>query len=301
MQVFFFPVRRDLRVILAGWNTKISARDSNYGTRIDLVLVTPGLLPWIKSGDIMPSLKGSDHCPTYIDLHDHIEMAGRGSVTLSEVMHFQANTEPPRLAAKFWEELKGRQTLHTFFAGSKPLQEANSGSFTTAHPSEVGDKSKSPTLAEVQSPVSNVILPSGCPPLSTIAKRKIRADQDSPGMKKPKAGQAKLSFFFANPTTLDVEYSPSVQPEIETLVDHFESDHLLALQLSQEDVTSQTPSSSKERGKSTKQVWANMLAPIPPPCCVVHNEPGKELTVTKTGPNKGKRFFICSRYCLCST
>ena len=27
----------------------------------------------------------------------------------------------------------------------------------------------------------------------------------------------------------------------------------------------------------------------------MHNEPAKELTVTKPGPNKGKQFFICSR------
>ena len=51
---------------------RIQARETNYGTRVDYILVTKGLLPWISYGDIQPALKGSDHCPIYIDLHDEI-------------------------------------------------------------------------------------------------------------------------------------------------------------------------------------------------------------------------------------
>ena len=49
-----------------GWNTKISAHKTNYGVRIDYVLVTPGLLPWIKASNIQLSIKGSDHCPVFV-------------------------------------------------------------------------------------------------------------------------------------------------------------------------------------------------------------------------------------------
>lgn len=37
-------------------------------TRVDYILVTPGLIPWIKAADIQASVKGSDHCPIYVDL-----------------------------------------------------------------------------------------------------------------------------------------------------------------------------------------------------------------------------------------
>lgn len=106
-----------------GWNTKISARDSNYGTRIDYILITHGLLPWIKAADIQPGVKGSDHCPVYIDLHDEI-IDGQGStIRLRDVLGFKSglngNREPPRLAAKFWDEYSGKQTLLDKFFSKK--------------------------------------------------------------------------------------------------------------------------------------------------------------------------------------
>lgn len=65
----FWPDRKGMYTC---WNTKLSARETNYGTRIDFVLVTPGLLPWIKAADTLPSIKGSDHCPVFVDFHDEI-------------------------------------------------------------------------------------------------------------------------------------------------------------------------------------------------------------------------------------
>jgi len=101
-----------------GWNTKISARESNYGTRIDFILVTPGLVPWVKAADIQPQIKGSDHCPVYVDLWDEITQPDGTVLKLSSVIGAQADdgdpVEPPRLAAKFWEEYK-QKLLSTFF------------------------------------------------------------------------------------------------------------------------------------------------------------------------------------------
>ena len=55
-----------------GWNTKISALETNYGTRIYYVLIIRGLLPWVKAADVQPHIKGSNHCPVCLDLHDQI-------------------------------------------------------------------------------------------------------------------------------------------------------------------------------------------------------------------------------------
>lgn len=99
---------------------KIQARETNYGTRVDYILVTKGLLPWITHGDIQPSLKGSDHCPIYIDLRDEVTSELGGTVYLRDVMKQSADLkEPPRIAAKFWDEYSGKQTvLSAFFARS---------------------------------------------------------------------------------------------------------------------------------------------------------------------------------------
>jgi AP endonuclease 2 len=103
---------------IPGWNTKISARETNYGTRIDYVLVTPGLMPWIKAADIQPSIKGSDHCPVFVDLHDEITTDAGEKLVLRELMHMGADSakrEPPRLAVKYWPEFQGKQMLMSNF------------------------------------------------------------------------------------------------------------------------------------------------------------------------------------------
>ncbi|KAG6883661.1 hypothetical protein C0993_004870 [Termitomyces sp. T159_Od127] len=99
----FWPDRKGMYTC---WNTKISARESNYGTRIDYVMVTRGLLPWVKAADIQPHIKGSDHCPVYVDLHDEIVDSNGETIRLQDVMRAQT-TEPPRIASRFWDEPVG--------------------------------------------------------------------------------------------------------------------------------------------------------------------------------------------------
>jgi AP endonuclease-2 len=98
---------------------KIMARETNYGTRVDYILVTPGLLPWIKHGDIQPSLKGSDHCPIYIDLHETIvDSEGRTRTLKEEIGNVNPERrEPARLASRNWDEYSGKQKLLSSFFG----------------------------------------------------------------------------------------------------------------------------------------------------------------------------------------
>ncbi|KAJ3226733.1 DNA-(apurinic or apyrimidinic site) lyase 2, partial [Chytriomyces hyalinus] len=65
------------------WNTLIDARRGNFGTRIDYILVSPALLPWFASCDILPEVMGSDHCPVEALFREkHPELG----VTLSEAL-----------------------------------------------------------------------------------------------------------------------------------------------------------------------------------------------------------------------
>ncbi|KAF9269129.1 DNase I-like protein [Marasmius fiardii PR-910] len=115
----FHPERKGMYTC---WNTKISARDSNYGTRIDYILITPNLVPWIKAADIQPQIKGSDHCPVYIDLHDELIGKDGNTLKLKDVLSNAGDTknEPPRLATRFWDEYSGKQKLlSSFFGGGK--------------------------------------------------------------------------------------------------------------------------------------------------------------------------------------
>jgi AP endonuclease 2 len=117
------------------------------------------------------------------------------------------------------------------------------------------------------------------------------------------AGQTKLSTFFAPPST-STSGSGMKQEGTEGDTDlnegqdqvQLEADYQLALELStsQESQSSSTPP-IKPNGVQATTAWSHLLAPLQPPNCLIHNEPAKELTVMKAGPNKGKNFFICSR------
>ncbi|KAG6864016.1 hypothetical protein C0991_001083 [Blastosporella zonata] len=359
------------------WNTKISARDSNYGTRIDYIMITRGLLPWVKAADIQPQIKGSDHCPVYLDLHDEIVDASGVTIKLQDAMGFKTGSsqEPPRIASKFWDEYSGKQKLLQHFFGKSPSAAPTASTSTStssvtdprdnhgvsepsnqrlaAEVTEPPPSSEGPTPNEALSlplltpPVtqpsqptkssqSSVPPPLSPPPVpqtsqpakssqsstSTTLKRKLTTDtltRGSSSKKKPKQSvekknvnaQATLASFFAKPKTLVKAPSisstatstdtpkPQEPDDVEAPVAgandvDIDADHRLALLVSSEEAG--PPRHPSVESIAAKQVWSNLMAPIQPPKCTVHGESAKELTVTKPGPNKGKKFFICSRY-----
>jgi AP endonuclease 2 len=224
-----------------GWNTKISARETNYGTRIDYVLVTPGLIPWIKAADIQPSIKGSDHCPVFVDLYDQITTDAGGKLSLCDLMHMGVDSvkrEPPRLAVKYWPEFLGKQTLMSNFFTKRgaevlpPTAPANALSpLATASDAlneqpqlvsvEEQSTSKATQVSSSSQPDTEPSLsPSPISPASTQAsfkpsqesrekshKRPSTGTSTAAGASKPKklkAGQSKLSSFFTKPTAASI-------------------------------------------------------------------------------------------------
>jgi len=153
-------------LLLPGRRKGLTFRPSNYGSRIDYILCSPGLRPWIKGGDIQNKVFGSDHCPVYIDLHDSI------TTPSGEVLHIkdQLNPpnrapstaplyptdsprtapEPPRFATKFMDEFSGKQqTLKSFFGGGRKKSESVISPSPTPTPSEV--VSSTPAIPPSQS------------------------------------------------------------------------------------------------------------------------------------------------------
>jgi AP endonuclease-2 len=312
---------------------KISARETNYGTRVDYILVTPGILPWIKHGDIQPSLKGSDHCPIYIDLHDEITTDAGEQLFLRDVLPMDGNREnPPRLAARRWEEFSGKQTLLSTFFGkgnnlhppiNSPLS-SHSPAPDTQLPRESSDAAQPdhtqpavviPPLTHrslssresvctstsqiiASSQYSNPISSRQTAPPASSAKRK---SSDNPAKKVPKklkGGQSKLSSFFAQPSVSPPCSQEFSSGNITNHRDYIDSDYQLALELSaslENPLSQGLLASAMPSASQSKAAWSQLMAPVQPPNCLVHGEPAKEHTVNKPGPNKGKTFFLCSR------
>lgn len=114
-------------------------RSSNYGTRIDYVLITPGLLPWIKHSATAPQIKGSDHCPVYIDLHDSITAEDGTQRHLWNELNPPSRTpagpdpDPPTFAGRFWPEF-AHKLLSSFF-GNKSVATSSPAPSPTPQPS----------------------------------------------------------------------------------------------------------------------------------------------------------------------
>ena len=86
------------------WSTLTSARSTNYGTRIDYVLIGQNLVSHLIDAGIMPDVKGSDHCPVYAELS----------------ISFRAADKPPSLCSSYWPEFAGKQkTISACFTSVK--------------------------------------------------------------------------------------------------------------------------------------------------------------------------------------
>ncbi|KAG0241221.1 Class II abasic (AP) endonuclease [Mortierella sp. GBA43] len=138
------------------WNTKINARPSNYGTRLDFILVTSGLLPWFKSCDRKPQVVGSDHCPVVAEMFPEISLeipeneqeGEKLTQRLQDILDSHGGKAGHLLAAKFYDEFLGKQQkLSAFF--KKPIP---TGSSPTASVSSKTTPSSTPvTTATIDS------------------------------------------------------------------------------------------------------------------------------------------------------
>lgn len=75
------------------WNSKTNARITNYGTRIDYILVNKKLLPHLKESVLLSDIKGSDHCPVLAKFDFSI----------------LSNKQCPPLCTQYWPEFAGKQ------------------------------------------------------------------------------------------------------------------------------------------------------------------------------------------------
>jgi exodeoxyribonuclease-3 len=59
------------------WSQRFGVRDRNVGWRIDYVLCSPNVLPFLRHGFLHPHVRGSDHCPAGVDLDPAVTTAAR--------------------------------------------------------------------------------------------------------------------------------------------------------------------------------------------------------------------------------
>ncbi|KAF9284914.1 Class II abasic (AP) endonuclease [Mortierella alpina] len=367
------------------WNTKINARPSNYGTRLDYILVTSGLIPWFKSCDRKPSIVGSDHCPVVAEMFSelaleksaeekaHDQQQAAKVRKLQDVLDSYGGTTDHALAARFFDEFSGKQQkLSAFF--KKPGQAPTASNtpppipataadakrvaaalldeddqaprkktfFGSGNTSSYAPHAESPPTFKDQPGVAIKMPSAQKPPVDSIPKPTNKSA--AKGALKKTAGtksgsqQSVLSFFTSSSqkakepgsVTLDVSKPISSQWDVEMS----SQDLATAVASSTSETTDssqQTPSSALSslstsestgasssslpfspndfadwipssqdvlpfsmNGETTTSKWQSLFSPRAIPKCRYHNVPCTEYTVNKKGPNKGRRFFLCS-------
>ncbi|XP_071488475.1 DNA-(apurinic or apyrimidinic site) endonuclease 2-like [Diadema antillarum] len=298
---FFHPKRKDA---FTCWSTVTSARQTNYGTRIDYIIADEKLcVEEFTDCDIMPEFEGSDHCPVKATL------AGRCSP--AKQLH--------PLCAKLMPEFSGKQQkLSSFFQKVSPSKKF-----------ELHEK----LLASADQQKGGGFMHSakrGAQPLNGKPSKKIKTDK-----KGVKSGNI-ASFFkqrtpsVGNVVTTSTRVGPDVchtsavscgiDSDAAVLQDSVKTpestDPLHSSRDTREEPGSTCNSTSepeseagshknatgeasdakvKARSQLSSQ-WRNLLkGPPAAPLCKGHKEPCVLRTVKKAGPNVNKQFFVCRR------
>lgn len=261
----------DLKGQYTVWNTKVNARPSNCGTRIDYTLVNSSFFTWVKDAFIMPEVLGSDHCPVGIELFN---LHPKSGIDINSLLPKSKSYHPP-LSTFFWETYPGKQKKLDMFL--KP----NLSQKDSPLVGEVGH-----LLVESIKPsyfVKNELYHSQENRKNTSKIQKLDAKKVLTQKQQPS-----ISSFFKKQrineevSTITQSYKDDTQqttlkPEI-FFSDNTEDAFLMALKPSKEDAVA----------------WKTLMTPKSVPECN-HGEICKEFTCSKPGINKGRRFYICAQ------
>lgn len=66
---YYYPEKADCYTWWRQWG---GMRENNVGWRIDLILASPGAMPFLQKAHIWPEILGSDHCPIGVDVDNSI-------------------------------------------------------------------------------------------------------------------------------------------------------------------------------------------------------------------------------------
>lgn len=287
----------------SNWCTLTNARSTNYGRRLDYILVDVGLVQTcLVSADILQQVEGSDHCPITVELN---------------CIPVSAKSCPP-LCTKYMPEFQGKQQkLSNFFTKltKKDLEEKDKSTCVNVNRGDSDPKESG--LNGVKRSLGTEL------PSSQPLKRQKTAD-----LKKSSSGvkQGSLMQFFQSKNskqTLNERESSAV------LRSHGSVEKsLLGLSVEERSVDKEDTgekskyfnsgndtidSSSgrekegtdkktvqtdvlKENSQTTASAWKSLLGGLgPAPLCKGHNEICVLRMVKKAGPNKGRQFYTCAR------
>ena len=279
---YFHPSERGA---YTNWCTVTSARQTNYGTRIDYIFADVELVrKEFVDCEIRADIDGSDHCPVVATLKTC----------------FQAAPKAPALCTKYMPEFAGKQQkLKSYFAkhvyrpslsqpeATRKSQEVKSSLKRSA--SLDGDRTKAIKLRKSAGAKGKA----GSQPKTDLfsffsrSSSSVAVDKDVAAAvietDKPDNGVSDITLV---PQTSTVSLGLNVDDSVSQN----------STNLSDDKTASGSSKECPERRKGEVALWKSILTgPRPPPLCSGHKEPCVLRTVKIKGPNQGRQFHCCAR------
>ena len=250
------------------WSERTRARETNYGVRIDLILVDRTLFQkYVVAANIHSEIMGSDHCPTSLIL----------DIPLSDV---RIQRKPPALCTQYLPRFVKRQSTITAIFTQRKYKPQDTSSDSKDDSCVARNKKNSGFKdSEVKefvsskrqvAPIGNCFNGERSTQLTILSyfgrnESKKQTTQENKG--KRKRDQAITSETTEKITTQSsMDSNVSIGEELERI----------------------------KRRKKVANAWKNLLTGPPPPPFCKHGKPTVRKTVLKHGKNKGKAFFSCS-------
>eukprot|EP00644_Phytophthora_capsici_P004218 jgi/Phyca11/109958/e_gw1.17.253.1 len=111
------------------WNTQTGARQTNYGTRIDYILVDSTFLESISSCNIEADRLGSDHCPVVMTCNVMFETdpsSNHGITAALCAKNFVEFSGTQQSISSFKRQNSGQQSITSFFSHTQTNRTASS-------------------------------------------------------------------------------------------------------------------------------------------------------------------------------
>eukprot|EP00127_Corallochytrium_limacisporum_P001208 Clim_evm43s44 gene=Clim_evmTU43s44 len=243
------------------WDSVTSARLTNYGARIDFVLISKGLKSKLTGADIMPEVMGSDHCPVYAELNVSSEETER----------------IPELSARLQMASAPRQrSIRQLFA-------SGTAGTTTISVDVSMTQTLEPTASQISTQTDSQTPTQSVPSLTSQSSSAM-------GTQPPPAKRQKKQ------ATLFAVMKGISQPE--KLVPKEESQPRAAPETTPQTTQSATeplgafPSMPRQENDKS---FMGLFKPIPKPKCTGHKEPCVERVVKNGGENHDRKFWVCCR------
>lgn len=260
------------------WSTITDARKTNYGTRIDYVLASVGLVKHLGTSAVWQHVEGSDHCPVFAEF----------SLPLFPSLHL------PSLCSNHFIEFAGKQQKLSAFLTrrEKPQDSAGTPHVSTQHTSSSGKKlpvkrnrSAKESLPSKLIKTSKPMAVSSSQTLLSFFKKTQQQEENS-----------EMSEILSQDCSgCSHESSPQNSGSNDE-----DSQQTVSSSLGLDDPSCPKPEDLVPQVSSSQHqlsdVWRGVLTgPPKPPLCKGHSEPCVLRTVKKAGPNQRRQFWVCAR------